>query len=94
MGSALQEPELRLVLSAYADDVLLVVRDPGDLAQVEACQAVYSAASSARVNWVKSSGLVNPEEWEQFLMGDLLSAKLIDVFNKYIQVILGKLFES
>ncbi|CAM2112211.1 unnamed protein product [Caretta caretta] len=36
----------------------LVVQDPGDLARVEACQAVYSAASSARVNWVKSSGLV------------------------------------
>ncbi|CAM2097122.1 unnamed protein product [Caretta caretta] len=30
----LREPELRLVLSAYADDVLLVVQDPGDLARV------------------------------------------------------------
>ncbi|CAM2112967.1 unnamed protein product [Caretta caretta] len=49
-GLALREPELRLVLSAYADDVLLVVQDPGDLAWVEACQAVYSAASSAWVN--------------------------------------------
>ncbi|CAM2096439.1 unnamed protein product [Caretta caretta] len=57
-GLVLREPELRLVLSAYADDVLLVVQDPGDLARVEACQAVYSAASSACVNWVKSSGLV------------------------------------
>ncbi|CAM4585729.1 unnamed protein product, partial [Caretta caretta] len=54
-GLVLREPELRLVLSAYADDVLLVVQDPGDLARVEACQAIYSAASSARVNWVKSS---------------------------------------
>ncbi|CAM2105851.1 unnamed protein product [Caretta caretta] len=57
-GLVLREPELRLVLSAYADDVLLVVQDPGDLAQVEACQAIYLAASSTRVNWVKSSGLV------------------------------------
>ncbi|CAM2118664.1 unnamed protein product [Caretta caretta] len=57
-GLVLREPELRLVLSAYADDVLLVVQNPGDLAWVEACQAVYWAASSARVNWVKSSGLV------------------------------------
>ncbi|CAM4625408.1 unnamed protein product [Caretta caretta] len=57
-GLVLWEPELRLVLSAYADDVLLVVQDPGDLAQVEACQAIYLAASSAWVNWVKSSGLV------------------------------------
>ncbi|CAM2094950.1 unnamed protein product [Caretta caretta] len=57
MGLVLREPELRLVLSVYADDVLLVVQDPGDLARVEACQAIYLAASSARVNWVKSSGL-------------------------------------
>ncbi|CAM2106257.1 unnamed protein product [Caretta caretta] len=56
-GLVLREPELRLVLSAYTDDVLLVVQDPGDLARVEACQAIYSAVSSARVNWVKSSGL-------------------------------------
>ncbi|CAM2106433.1 unnamed protein product [Caretta caretta] len=57
-GLALQEPELRLVLSVYTDDVLLVVQDPGDLARVEACQAIYLAASSSRVNWLKSSGLV------------------------------------
>ncbi|CAM2115992.1 unnamed protein product [Caretta caretta] len=55
-GLVLWEPELQLVLSANADDVLLVIQDPGDLARVEACQAIYSAASSARVNWVKSSG--------------------------------------
>ncbi|CAM2111940.1 unnamed protein product [Caretta caretta] len=59
-GLVLREPELRLVLSAFADDVLLVVQDPGDLAWVEACQAIYSAASSTRVNWVKSSGLASP----------------------------------
>ncbi|CAM2118848.1 unnamed protein product [Caretta caretta] len=64
---ALREPELRLVLLAYADDVLLVVQDPGDLARVEACQAVYSAASSTRVNWVKSSGLV-VGDWQQNVM--------------------------
>ncbi|CAM2105797.1 unnamed protein product [Caretta caretta] len=63
-GLVLREPELRLVLSAYADDVLLMVQDLGDLAQVEACQTIYSAASSARVNWVKSSGLVIGD-WRQ-----------------------------
>ncbi|CAM2096222.1 unnamed protein product [Caretta caretta] len=57
MGLVLREPELRLVLSAYADDVLLVVQDLVDLAPEEACQTVYSAASSAWVNWVKSPGL-------------------------------------
>ncbi|CAM5088159.1 unnamed protein product [Eretmochelys imbricata] len=63
-GLVLREPELRLVLSAYAADVLLVVQDPGDSARVEACQAIYSAASSARVNWVKSSGLA-VGDWRQ-----------------------------
>ncbi|CAM2096352.1 unnamed protein product [Caretta caretta] len=63
-GLVLRELELWLVLSAYADDVLLVVQDSGDLAQVETCQAIYSADSSARVNWVKSSGLV-VGDWRQ-----------------------------
>ncbi|CAM2114211.1 unnamed protein product [Caretta caretta] len=63
-GLVLREPELRLVLLAYADDVLLVVQDPGDLARMEACQAIYSAASSALVNWVKSSGLA-VGDWQQ-----------------------------
>ncbi|CAM2112917.1 unnamed protein product [Caretta caretta] len=60
-GLVLREPELQLVLSAYADDMLLVIQDPGDLGWVEACQAIYSAASSAWVNWVKSSGLAMME---------------------------------
>ncbi|CAM2103349.1 unnamed protein product [Caretta caretta] len=63
-GLVLREPELQLVLLAYADDVLLVIQDPGDLARVEACQAIYSAASSTRVNWVKSSGLA-VGDWRQ-----------------------------
>ncbi|CAM2097566.1 unnamed protein product [Caretta caretta] len=49
-GLVLRELELQLVLLVYADDILLMVRDQGDLVQVEACQAVYSVASSARVN--------------------------------------------
>ncbi|CAM2098496.1 unnamed protein product [Caretta caretta] len=52
-GLALWEPELWLVLSAYADDMLLLVQDPGDLARVEACQAIYSAAFSTQVNWLE-----------------------------------------
>ncbi|CAM4652607.1 unnamed protein product [Lepidochelys kempii] len=41
-----------------------MVQDSGDLARVEACQAIYSAASSARVNWVKSSGLAVGDWWQ------------------------------
>ncbi|XP_032633010.1 uncharacterized protein LOC116822922 [Chelonoidis abingdonii] len=69
MGLGLPEPELQLVLSAYADDVLLVVQDPGALMRVEACQALYSAASSTQVIWVKSSGLVVRDRWKGPLAG-------------------------
>ncbi|CAM2111996.1 unnamed protein product [Caretta caretta] len=71
-GLVLREPELRLVLSAYADDLLLMIQDRGDLAWVEACQAIYSAASSTGVNWVKSSGLAD------FLMPGESPASLFD----------------
>ncbi|CAM4452385.1 unnamed protein product [Lepidochelys olivacea] len=74
-GLVLREPELRLVLLAYADDVLLVVQDPGNLARVEACQAIYSAASSARVNWVKSSGLA-VGDWRQGRLTGLVLREL------------------
>ncbi|CAM2118673.1 unnamed protein product [Caretta caretta] len=75
-GLVLREPELWLVLSAYANDVLLVVLDPGDLAWVEACQAIYSAASSARVKWVKSSSLVVAamlSEYESMVIGSKMT---------------------
>ncbi|CAM2095021.1 unnamed protein product [Caretta caretta] len=62
-GLVLRELEVQLVLVAYADDVLLVVQHPEDLVRVEACQAVYSAAFSARVNCDKSSGLVVGAGW-------------------------------
>ncbi|CAM2104260.1 unnamed protein product [Caretta caretta] len=73
-GLVLRELELRLVLSAYADDVLLVVQDPGDLARVEACQAINSAASSPWVNWVKSSDLVVGDGWQASSLPPALQA--------------------
>ncbi|CAM2114154.1 unnamed protein product [Caretta caretta] len=88
-GLVLQEPELQLVLSAYADDVLVVIQDPGDLARVEACQAIYSAAFSTRVNWVKSSGLA-VVDWRQasslppMLQTIRWSAGLLSFLDKHI----------
>ncbi|CAM2096304.1 unnamed protein product [Caretta caretta] len=73
-GLVLREPELRLVLSAYADDMLLVVQDLGDFAWVKDCQAIYLAASSARVNWVKSSGLVVGDGWQASSLPPALQA--------------------
>ncbi|CAM2118439.1 unnamed protein product [Caretta caretta] len=63
-GLVLREPELRLILSAYDDNVLLVVQDLGNLVRVEACQTLYSAASSTQINWVKSSGLLVRDWWQ------------------------------
>ncbi|CAM2096654.1 unnamed protein product [Caretta caretta] len=74
MGLALWEPELRLVLSAYADDVLLMVQDLDDLMWVETCQAVYLVASSTQVNWVKSSGLVVGDGWQASTLPPTLQA--------------------
>ncbi|CAM2099404.1 unnamed protein product [Caretta caretta] len=74
MGLVLRELELRLVLLVYADDVLLMVQDPGDLVRVEACQAIYSVASSALVNWVKSSGLVVGDGWQASSLSPTLQA--------------------
>ncbi|CAM2115602.1 unnamed protein product [Caretta caretta] len=54
--------------------MLLVVQDPGNLAQVEACQAVYLATSSARANWVKSSGLVVGDGWQASSFPPVLQA--------------------
>ncbi|CAM2100064.1 unnamed protein product [Caretta caretta] len=73
-GLVLRKPELRLVLSVYTNDVLLVVQNPGDLARVEACQAICLAASSAQVNWVKSSGLVVGDGWQASSLPPALKA--------------------
>ncbi|CAM4651380.1 unnamed protein product [Lepidochelys kempii] len=59
-GLALGEPELRLVLSAYANDVLFMVQDLGDLVRVEACQAIYSAAVVSW-SWFARTGCLNFE---------------------------------
>ncbi|CAM2098135.1 unnamed protein product [Caretta caretta] len=59
-GLVLWESELWLVLSTYA-----VVQDPGDLAQVEACQAIYSAASSTQKVlkcYINGSRVYEPEQ--------------------------------
>ncbi|CAM2111071.1 unnamed protein product [Caretta caretta] len=63
-GLVLRDLELRLVLLVYADDVLLVIQDPGDLARGEACQAIYLATSSAQVNWINRSGLAVGDWWQ------------------------------
>ena len=57
-GLALPGPRVEVILSAYADDVLLMFTDPGDLRRMRDCQEIFSAASSARINWSKCSGLL------------------------------------
>jgi len=47
-----------LILSAYADDILVFASSARDMQAVYDCQQVYSAASSATINWRKSSGLL------------------------------------
>eukprot|EP00061_Rhincodon_typus_P017061 g45590.t1 len=40
-----------VVLSAYANNMLLTFIDPAGLGRMSECQAMYSMASSARINW-------------------------------------------
>ena len=49
--------DIGVVLLAYADAVLLMFTDPGDLRRMHECQAVNSATSSARINATKCFGL-------------------------------------
>jgi hypothetical protein len=40
-----------IAVSAYADDVSLMVRDGQDMEALETSLKVYEGASSAKVNW-------------------------------------------
>ncbi|CAM2098378.1 unnamed protein product [Caretta caretta] len=82
--------ELKLVLSVYANDVLLLVQDLGDLAQVEACQTIYLAASSTQVNWVKSSGLVVGDRWQASSLLPMLQA-ICSSYERQQETEIGKI---
>ncbi|CAM2100278.1 unnamed protein product [Caretta caretta] len=56
-GLVLREPELRLVLSAYADDVLLVVQDPGDLARGYLFGSLLRPSQLGQELWLGGGGL-------------------------------------
>ena len=49
---------LSLILSAYADNVLVFASSARDVQAIYDCQWVYSTASSATINWRKSSELL------------------------------------
>ena len=40
-----------IAVSAYADDVSVMVRDGQDMQELETSLKVYEGASSAKVNW-------------------------------------------
>ena len=58
----LRLPELAhsppIVVSAYADDVNILVQGQGDIQELEASLVVYEKATTARVNWGKSEACV------------------------------------
>ena len=45
-------------MSAYADDITVLVTDQGDLQALEALLRTYERASTARVTWEKSEALL------------------------------------
>lgn len=46
-----------LVISAYADDINVFIKNPNDIMDLQHCLELYEKASSAKVNWGKSSAL-------------------------------------
>lgn len=45
-------------LSAYADDVTVIIRSDDDVHNLEAALKIYQEASSARINWAKSTSFL------------------------------------
>ncbi|XP_040928666.1 transposon TX1 uncharacterized 149 kDa protein [Betta splendens] len=56
-GLFLPDCTLRLVLSAYADDVVVLVRTQHDIQMLEKTVKRFNEVSSAKVNWNKSEAL-------------------------------------
>lgn len=46
-----------MIVSAYADDLNVFVRDQGDVDALQVSFGLYQNASSAKVNWAKSEAL-------------------------------------
>ena len=57
-GIVVPNNRLSLILSAYADDVLVFASSARDMQAIYDCSWVYSTASSATINWRKSPGLL------------------------------------
>lgn len=51
-------------LSAYADDVTVIIRSNEDVCNLETALEIYQKASSARINWQKSTSLLLGK-WEE-----------------------------
>ena len=61
-GLSVQRPvtgrEVQVKLTAYADDVTIIIRSVSDVENVTECLERFQAATSARVNWSKSAALL------------------------------------
>ena len=55
----------KIKVSAYADDIMVIVRNQRDVLALEKCIQIYEQASSARVNWEKSEALLC-DSWQDF----------------------------
>ena len=51
-------PQVYVKMSAYADDITVLVKDQGDLRVLEASLRTYERAVTARVTWEKSEALL------------------------------------
>ncbi len=54
-----EKPEAEAIkLSAYADDITLIVRNKHDIQGLKEALKIYEGASSAKLNWKKNRGIM------------------------------------
>ena len=59
-----------VILSAYADDVSVVVKDDNDIAALVKCLDLFCSASSLKCNWGKKQSSVGSLCEKQFTWND------------------------
>ena len=55
----LKDIDTAITVSAYADDVTVLIQDQGDVQALEGCLHIFERVASAKVNWEKTEALLD-----------------------------------
>jgi len=62
-GVSIPNCEKVVKLSAYADDIVLFVKEQSNVSKITAISSDFMVVSSAKVNWNKSEAILKVENW-------------------------------